>query len=279
MKRLLVTGGSGYLGARLIRAARNWEVQATYHTRPFKPEQGTALSLDLEDEAATRAALLAFQPDVVIHTACSNRNADHLRAIAPAARCLAQLSHAHGFRLIHVSSDTVFDGEHAPYTDTSPTAPISDYGRAKAEAEALVAEHCPSALIVRPSLIWSLDPIDHQTRWLVEAVRGGQTVTLFTDEFRNPVHLSDLTTALLEAAARPDLSGRMNLGGPQTFNRYEFGMKLLAALHINAGPGVIQRTVKESGLIRPRDLSLRSERATRELHTRLRSVDEILGLA
>jgi dTDP-4-dehydrorhamnose reductase len=279
VQRLFITGGSGYLGSHVIQAAQGWEVYATYHTHPFTPPRGTAFALNLQDEAATRAALLATRPDVILHTACSNRSAEHIHAIVPAARHLAHWAGTHNIRLIHVSSDTVFDGEHAPYSDDSPTDPVSEYGRAKAEAEAIVAGHCPSALIVRPSLIWSLDPIDHQTRWLVEGIRNQETITLFTDEFRNPVYLYDLVGALLELAARPEFTGRMNLGGPQALNRWDFGMKLLTALRIRAEPYVLQHRVKDSGLIRPRDLTLISDRAVRELRTRLRSVDEVLSHA
>jgi dTDP-4-dehydrorhamnose reductase len=276
MKRLLVTGGSGYVGAHVMRAAQGWEVAATYHTRPFTPGRGRARPLDLRDAAATLDLLREFQPDVILHTACSNRNAEHIHAIAPAARHLAQYAHEQGVRLIHLSSDVLFDGEHAPYTDASPPSPITDYARAKAEAERIVAAICPQALVVRPSLIWGLDPVDHQTGWLAQGARSGQTVTLFTDEFRCPVSVHDLTAALLELAARPDLSGVLNLGGPQRLNRWEFGARLLAALNIPLTPNVVRSTVTEAGLVRPRDCTMISARAARELKTRLRGVDEVL---
>jgi dTDP-4-dehydrorhamnose reductase len=132
-------------------------------------------------------------------------------------------------------------------------------------------------VIVRPSLIWSLDPFDHQTRWLVEGVQNGQRVTLFTDEYRCPTYLHDLVAALLELAARPAITGVLNLTGPQALSRWDFGLKLLAALGLAPGPNVVPLTVRESGLARARNLTLLNARAQRELKTRLRSVDEILG--
>lgn len=277
MKRLLITGGSGYLGQHLIEHAREWEVTATYHTRAFTPARGQAVPLDLRDEAATRAAIAELKPQAILHAACSNRNAEHQAAITPAARHIARAAQSLNIRLVHVSSDVVFDGEHAPYADASRPQPITDYARAKAEAEDVVAGICPDAVIARPSLIWGLDPIDRQTRWLVEATRNGQPVTLFTDEFRCPTYVHDLAEALLELAARPDLHGPINLVGPQAFSRWDFGVKLLTALNIPLTPNVMARTVKESGLVRPRNLTLTTERAQRELKTRLRSVDEVLG--
>ena len=277
MKRLLLTGGSSYLGSHLIQAAQDWEVYATYFSRPLAPARGAAIPLDLRDANAVRALLRDAHPAAVIHTACSNRDPDNVSAIVPAARHLASAAREFGLRLVHVSTDLVFDGERAPYADDAPPAPVSDYGRAKAEAERVVAEIDPSAVVVRPSLIWGLDPIDRQTGWLVDGVRRGERVTLFTDEYRCPVHVHDLCAALLELTSRPVISGPMNLGGPQSLNRWDFGMKLLAALRLTPGPNVVRSTVKESGLLRARDLTMISARARQLLTTRLHSVDEVLS--
>lgn len=277
MPKLFLTGGSGYLGQHLLPLAADWEVLSTYHTRPFTPARGTALQLNLEDEAAVRTAVENFQPDAIIHTACSNRNADHIRAIVPAARHLAQAAQAGGARFVHISTDSIWNGEAAPYTDDSPPTPLNDYGRAKAEAENMVRALCPSAVIGRPSLIWGLNPIDHQTRWLVDGAQNGTRVTLFTDEWRNPVYVQDLARAVLEIAARPEIAGTFNLVGAQPLNRWEFGQKLLAALNLPLPPNVVPLTVAESGMVRARNVTALAERAQCELKTKLRGVDEVLS--
>lgn len=275
--KLLLTGGSGYLGQHLLALATEWEVLSTYHTHPFTPVHGVAVPLNLEDEAAVRAAVEDFQPDVLVHTACSNRNAEHIRAIVPAARHLAQAAQASGARLVHISTDSIWNGEAAPYTDDSPPTPLNDYGRAKAEAESVVRTFCPNAAIGRPSLIWGLGPIDHQTRWLVEGAQSGARVTLFTDEWRNPVYGQDLARAVLELAARPEITGTLNLVGAQPLNRWEFGTRLLNALKIPIPPNVIPLTIAESGLVRASNVTALAHRAERELQTKLRGVDEVLS--
>ncbi len=279
MTRLLITGGSGYLGAYLMQAAAalGWDVHGTYFSRPFSASAGQVVPLDLSQPEAVAALVADLRPDAILHTACSNRDAANIAAIEPAARHLACAAQAHGARLVHLSTDMVFDGEHAPYDDEAPTAPLGAYGRAKAAAEATVAAYCPSAAIVRPSLIWSLEPLDRQTTWLVDGMRRGERVTLFTDEIRCPVHLHDLADALLELSARPDLAGPFNLGGPQALNRWDFGLKLLAALGQPRGSTVLPGTVAGSGLVRARNLSLRCTRAQRLLSTHVRAVDEIVA--
>lgn len=275
MKSLWLTGASGYLGAHLLGAATHWHIWPAYFSRPIA--HPNAFQLDVRDARAVERSLQTLRPEAIIHTACSNGSAEQIKAIVPAARAIASAARQLGLRLVHVSSDVVFDGEHAPYTDEARPQPLNDYARAKAEAEAIVAELCPAAVIVRPSLIWGLQPIDRQTRWLMDGLKRGDRITLFTDEIRCPVQVADLSAALLELAARPDLAGPMNLGGPQPLSRWEFGMKLLAGLGQPTGATVLASTLAESGLIRARDLTLISARATESLKTKLRGVEEALS--
>jgi dTDP-4-dehydrorhamnose reductase len=277
--RLLVTGASGYLGAYLVSAARGWEVRGTYYSQPARASRAPMSQIDLRDPAAVRQLLATVQPAAVIHTACSNRDDDNISAIVPAAHNLAASCREVGARLVHVSTDLVFDGEHAPYSDDAPPAPITAYGRAKAEAEAAVASQYPAAVIARSSLIWALDPLDRQTGWLVDGLRRGTAITLFTDEIRCPVHLPDLSAALLELATLPQLAGPLNLGGRQPLNRWAFGLRLLCALGLDRGANIQPGTVASSGLVRARNLTLESRRADQQLATRLRSVDDVLPAA
>jgi len=281
VKRLLITGASGYLGRYLAGVAQTnasgWEVTGTYFSPPAPNLPVPARPVDLRHAAAVHALLADLQPDAVIHTACSNRDNASVTAIVPAAHNLATACQASGARLVHVSTDLIFDGEHPPYTDDSPAQPLSPYGLAKAEAEAVVRRLCPSAAIGRPSLIWALHPLDRQTGWLVDGLRSGAPVTLFTDEVRCPVYLADLAAALLELAALPQVSGPLNLAGRQSLSRWSFGLRLLDALHLERPPNVRAGTIAESGLVRARNLTLECRRAQAILTTPLRGVDQVLA--
>lgn len=274
MKRLLLTGASGFLGEYVLKAAIEWEVIPTYFSRPVAHPR--ARQLDVRDANAVEALMAEVQPHAILHAACSNGSAVEIASIAPGARAMATAAHRHGARLVHFSSDIIFDGEHAPYMDDSPPQPITEYARAKAEAEMLVQALCPEAVCVRPSLIWNLNPLDHQTGWLVRGLASGQMITLFTDEYRCPVHVSDVSAAVLELAARPEIAGTLNLGGPQAYNRWDWGNKLLAALGIAPGPNLRAGQVLGSGLARARDLTMISARAAALLKTKLRAADNVL---
>lgn len=279
--RLLITGVSGFLGAALAEAAQaanSWQTTGTYFSHAPRAATCALWQLDLRDAQAVHAAFAAIQPESVIHTACSNRDEDNVSAIVPAAENLATACRAHGARLVHVSTDLVFDGEQAPYSDDAAPHPLTPYGAAKAEAEAVIRRGHPAAAVGRPSLIWSLDPLDRQTGWLVDGLRRGTPVTLFTDEFRCPVHLSDLTVALLELAARPAVNGPLNLAGRHPLSRWDFGLRLLPALGLERAPNLRPGTIAASGLRRAGNLQLECRRAEQLLAARLRGVDEVLGL-
>ncbi len=277
MTTLLVTGASGYLGQAVVERARAFTVVPVAFTSPVAGYPHAA-HVDLRDAAAVDELVAAAAPDIILHTAASNRNAEHIAAILPAAVAVASAARRRGARLIHVSSDLVFDGEHAPYSDDSTPSPLDNpYAQAKAEAELQVAAIHPGAAIVRPSLIWGLDPIDRQTQWLVDGARNGAPVSLFTDEVRCPVYVDDLADWLLELAARRELTGPFNAVGPQALSRWEFGQKLLRQLGIRPGPNVKAAVSKDLGLNRARNLTLKAQRAADLLNVRLRGVDDVLA--
>ena len=173
-----------------------------------------------------------------------------------------------------MSTDFIFNGQHAPYTEESPVAPLSNYGRAKAKAEEIVQIHNKNALIVRPSLIYGLDPIDCHSQWLVNGIEQNQLVKLFTDEFRSPIWVNTLSHALLELAESM-VTGILHLAGTETLNRWDFGKAILKMLKRDMPDNVKPSTIKESGLVRPSNLALKVNKAQRILKTPLLSVSEV----
>jgi dTDP-4-dehydrorhamnose reductase len=234
------------------------------------------VAIDLRDSAAVERLFAEIRPDAVVHTAVSNQPASAVPGIAVAAESVVRASGAFGARLVHVSTDVVFSGTTAPYLDDAPADPITPYGEAKAEAERRVAGMDPGAVIVRPSLVFGVDPLDRQTGWLVDDMRAGKPVRLFTDEIRCPIWVDNLAAALLELAAS-DVAGPLNLGGAQAVSRWDFGLRLLDLLDEPRRPNLQPSTLAEGGLVRPADLTMDVSRAKRLLGTPILTVDEAIG--
>lgn len=276
--RVLVTGGTGFLGARLasdvptgVELHRTW-----YRTRPGDQGPATADAgewhrVDLADRDTTTALVLGLRPDVVVHTAYAV--ADGERAIVAVSANVADAAAVAGAGLVHLSSDVVFDGEHAPYAEHDPPLPVSPYGRHKAEAEARVVAACPDAALVRTSLVTWADPLDPRSAWVADALRAGDAITLFTDELRCPVRLDDLAAQIWEVVAleADHRAGPWHLVGSQVLSRYDLGV--LIAAHLGLDPSGLTPAHSHDQLEpRPRDLRLTTARADAALATPARSV-------
>ncbi len=283
--KLLVTGGSGYVGARILRRApQEWKIAATYLTHPIERADVAAFCIDIRDADALQRAFNQFRPDVVIHTAARMTGDVMMATNVEGSRNVARAAARVNAHLIHLSSDVIFDGEHAPYDEDAAPAPITPYAESKAQAERAVTQTfqvsetwkvCSTALIVRVSLVYGFAPLDPRTRQTL----AGEMPHLFTDEYRCPIFVDDLADALIELA---HLSWRaeqaisiLNLAGAQRVSRYEFGVKLARAFRVE--PKFAPALSASSPTPRPRDCTLDITRTQKTLQTRLRGVDQVLA--
>jgi dTDP-4-dehydrorhamnose reductase len=262
--KLLVTGGAGYLGTAVSHQAAEVHetVIATWLNR--QPEHGQPLRVDLADASAVDVTFRDAAPEVVIHTAYRQGEEHLTRDVVAAAANVAHASQAIGARLVHMSTDLVFDGDGgAPYVEHDAPRPVSAYGRAKLEAERSVAATDPSALIVRTSLLYG-NPGGPQ-----EELALRDDVAFFTDEIRTPIHVADLAAALLELAVG-DLAGILHVAGPDALSRYDFARRLAEAQ--GRDPDELRPARTPPG--RARDVALSSARAVGLLRMPIHSVYE-----
>jgi dTDP-4-dehydrorhamnose reductase len=266
-RRVLVTGGSGYLGRALVAAApaAGWEAIPTRLTAA-----ADGIRLDVRDAGAVDRMVAELRPDAVIHTAYL-QSGPAMRAVnVDGAAHVAGAAGRHGVRLVHLSTDFVFDGELArPYREDDAAAPLTEYGRSKLDGELEVAARHPAALVVRTSLIYGGAAPGHQERLVGDALAGLTDVAFFEDEIRSPIAAPDLAAALLELAAG-DERGVLHVAGPDHLSRLEFA-RLLAAAAGRAGGSIRSARSAGSAVRRPLDCSLDSSRAYALLAARVRA--------
>ncbi len=272
MRRLLITGGSSYLGQHLVPLASSiHQTSYTYFTKDpaLSP---SAFKLDVRDSRAVHTLVHRIQPEIIIHTVGSNRSAAMADVIISGTKHVAEAARLAGSRLIHVSTDVVFNGQDAPYDEDAPPTPIHAYGRAKAAAEISASKH-PDHAIVRTSLIYGLRKMDRGTAWIVEKLQAQQPVTLFSDQRRNPVWVDTLCHACLELATN-EYQGILNVAGNQILTRAEFGARMLDWWKIE------DRQALSIGLSDPErwpvDCTYDLSRARDVLQTPLPGVDKVL---
>ncbi len=271
MKRVLITGGSSYLGQHLVPAAIDrYDVRYTiFQNDPLA--LAVARTLDIRNRAAVLSLVDEYHPDAIIHTAGSNRSPDMEVVIREGTAHVVEAAGRCQARLVHISSDVVFDGLQGPYDESAPLNPLHAYGRAKAAAEALVAGY-DDHVIVRTSLIYGLKIIDRSTEWIATTLRAGQTVTLFDDQWRSPIWAESLSQACLELV-ESGFRGVLHVAGELAITRADFGLKLLDWWGINERDGL---RIGPSDDRWPRDCRLDISLARSVLSGRLPGVDEVL---
>jgi dTDP-4-dehydrorhamnose reductase len=238
-KRLLITGASGFLGWYLCAAAqKEWEVYGTTLSKAINIPNSKLLQVDLTDLAALRHTFEVVQPDAVIHAAAlSQPNVCEVKPDASfainvqASWWIAEICAAREIPCVFTSTDQVFDGQHAPYAETSVVSPVNCYGKHKVMAEEGMRSRYPKTSICRLPLMFGTTP--HAPSFLqgfVAQLRQGKSLKLFTDEYRTPASGSAIAQGILGALHHQP--PYLHLGGKEKLSRYEFGLQLAERLHL-----------------------------------------------
>ncbi|MFD8882174.1 SDR family oxidoreductase [Streptomyces erythrochromogenes] len=270
---VLIVGGSGFLGAELVRQGRSAgsATAATFHSSPGQIAGVSWHRLDLRNPASLNEALDAIRPRAVINASSGGAEWE---VTAEGGMRLAQAAAQRGIRLVHVSSDAVFSGRsNGLYKETCLPDPVTPYGAAKAAAETAVRLLGTGAVVARTSLIIGDGQSEHE--YLVHALAAStREGALFTDDVRCPVHVGDLAAALWELTLS-DTAGVFHLAGPDAITRLELG--ILIAQRDGLDPSLLPSGRRaDSGL--PGGLSVRLDSRVTQKHlaTRLRGAREFL---
>ena len=220
---VLVTGASGQLGRALL-AARPAATRVIACTRS---------DLDITDASAVAARLDRDAPQVLInaaaYTAVDRAETDRDAAFAANATAPAILAAAcamRGIRLLHVSTDFVFGGDHGtPYAPDATPRPLGVYGRSKlAGEEAVLASDAPT-LIVRTGWVYSEGPGNFLATML-RLHRERDELTVVADQVGTPTAASTLAACLWAGAARPGLAGIYHVSDAGVCSWYDFAVAI-----------------------------------------------------
>ncbi|WP_225630162.1 SDR family oxidoreductase [Streptomyces solaniscabiei] len=270
--KVLIIGGSGFLGAELIRqaTAAGLETSATFASRPGTASDAAWHPLDVRDPARVARVLADVAPSVVVNA--SSGGSDWAVTADGSVR-VALAAVEHGCRLVHVSSDAVFSGARARYAESCLPDPVTPYGAAKAAAETAVRLLVPDAAVARTSLIVGHGRSVHE-RMVHALADGTRDGILFTDDFRCPVHVEDLAAALWEIALS-GAAGVFHLAGPDALSRHGLGV-LIARRQGFDGARLPAGRRADTSLPGGLDIRLDSRATQESLRTRLRGAREFL---
>jgi dTDP-4-dehydrorhamnose reductase len=252
---ILVTGAGGMLGREVVRAApaRGVECVGLAHGE-----------LDITDAAAVRAALHEYSPDTVINCAgwtdvdSAEAHEDEALAInRDGTAVLASEASARMARLIHVSTDYVFDGTATrPYVESDPTGPSTAYGRTKLAGERAALASSPMHAVARTAWIFGTGRSNFVT-FVLDQAAAGRPVQAFTDQFGCPTYTGHLAEKLLDIA-RDGACGILHEVAAGYCSRFELAHAILEAAGLGGTVQAVSRVGQ--GANRPAWSVLASER-------------------
>ena len=289
-RKLLITGANGFVaGSILAQAGNDWLVHAlSRNPTPASADNWQWHAFNPSAPRQLEKLIRELQPDSIIHTAaladidfCQN-HPELARAVnVDLTRQIAEFCARANTRLIFCSTDTIFDGEHAPYKEEDAPGPVNLYAETKVEAEQLVRGVCRNSVVARLALVVGLPILGAGNSFLPRMIAGfkeGRTVAMSEREVRTPVDVITVGRALIELAGS-DHYGIFHLSGLSRVNRFELARSVAARFgfpqHLVLSQSANDRPDRAR---RPRDVSLDNQKSCAALKTRMRTLDEGLSL-
>ncbi len=254
-KRILVTGAKGLLGqkvAEVIRRESEYEVLAS----DLEANGEGGLALDITDRQKVVDLVGSLKPYAIVNAAAYT-NVDKAevereaayKINATAVGYLAEASNIFGAKLIHISTDYVFDGLKGNYSETSKPEPVNYYGKTKLAGENLLISKLTDYVILRTQVLYGYAPgvKVNFALWVTDKLSRMESIRVVDDQVGNPTLADELAFAVLKAC-QPKVTGLYHVSGLETVSRYEFALQIADIFGLD--PSLITR-IKTEELSQP----------------------------
>ena len=275
--KIMILGANGFTGRRILkRLASKHQILACSLHPDILPEEGYEFHiLDMQSVDATDALLNNFRPDVIINASamsvvdyCEQHPEEAYALNVTAVKHLAEYSQSNSCRLIHLSTDFVFDGTATEaYTETDTTNPINYYGKTKQWSEEVIEQACTNYAIARIEVVYG-KPFTGQHGNIVHLVKtrlqNGQSIRVVSDQFRSPTWVEDIARAI-ESLLSDKYQGIYHICGGETMSVADIAYRV--AKHFGLDTSLIQPvTTDEMNEATPRPLfsPMNTEKALKE---------------
>jgi dTDP-4-dehydrorhamnose reductase len=273
--RIVITGASGLLGLNLALEAAGYghEVTGVVNDHALKSTTFRVIRSDLLVPGAVERLIDETRPEWVINCAalavvdaCESNPDLAVKLNIELPEKLATIVGRGGARLVHVSTDAVFDGQRGGYTEEDLPNPLSVYARTKLEGEQAVAVADPEAIIARTNIYgWSLSGKRSLAEFFFYNLDEKKPVMGFTDVYFCPLLVNDMAQLLLRMLSK-GLRGLYHVVSSECVTKYEFGVALAERFGLDASL-IHPASVSESGLKAARSprLTLSASKLARDL--------------
>lgn len=236
--RILITGANGLLGqavSKMFFHETEHEVLLTsVEEAKYILNSQSYSRLDITKKDDVKKLASEFLPDLMINCAaftnvdlCESERELSWKINVDAVKNLIIAARIHGSKIIHFSTDYVFDGRNGPYSEEDTPNPISFYGREKLASENALKTSDIPYVIIRTLVLYGtgVNVKPNFALWLIDSLKNGMPVNVVTDQISNVTMIEDLALGALKISDR-GCTGIYNIAGSDILSRFDFAMNL-----------------------------------------------------
>jgi dTDP-4-dehydrorhamnose reductase len=289
---ILITGAHGFLGQHVLRTfldETNVDLIVTARDEKLEfedvaqePRIIAYQKLDVSDRLAVKETIGSYKPDVIVHCAalvdvdkCEIERELAWRTNVRSVEYLIEAARKTDARIVHVSSDYVFDGLKTPYSETASPNPLNYYGRTKLASENALRSSGVNHCIIRGALFYGIEIHEKPSFAMnvVKSLRKNNNFIAFDDLYASPTLVDDVAFGIIRAVEYRK-SGIYHIAGPEMISRFEFANRIALTFHLNPSMVLADHYSTEGRAERPRQSSFVTLKAQTELGLRITGIDE-----
>ena len=234
--KILITGAFGQLGNSLKNfLSINDEV---FRTGLNIPTGGKGLKLNIVDKIMLKDIISSISPDVIINLAALT-DVDFCESNPEIAKEIntngvQNLVDVFSGKIIHLSTDYVFDGLKGPYKEEDQINPISVYGKTKYDAEKIVLDK-NNNLVLRANVLYDMLGNSNASflNWVVYNLKNKNSIQVVNDQFNNPTWTESIAEILVNCLNK-NMSGLYHWGDQDYLSRYDFAIKIAESFNLKS---------------------------------------------
>ncbi|NJN49978.1 MAG: SDR family oxidoreductase [Polaribacter sp.] len=291
-KKILITGSNGLLGQSLLELLLQKFDYQVFGISKGKNRSGfsnfTYINLDITNKEKLLQTIECIKPDCIINTAAMTQ-VDDCETQKEACRILnidvvdwlIESAKKHHFKIIHLSTDFIFDGKNGPYKETDIPNPLSYYGWSKLESENLLIQSNINFAIIRTILVFG--KVHDMSRsnivlWTIEKLKKQEQINIVDDQFRMPTFVKDLAWAC-KTIFENDKNGIFHISSNKLLSIYEIVQQIAETFNLDKSLiNPIQSTTLNQAAKRPSITGFDLSKSCKELGFKSKSFKEDLQL-